>query len=145
MSKKSLVVILAIPALLAIFGSSYVLRWISVLLLGIILGLFLFGVELEVSPQFFKRGQKKVRASDFERMKLLIAKAKKGEVARKLVEEKIIEIYATLSENYSGEYRKLKSEPNEALRLLRSGGDFLENLEKAIKAVEADLDEVGRC
>nr|WP_206205277.1 hypothetical protein [Thermococcus sp. GR6] len=134
----------AIPVLIAVTAGSYMVRWLSVLFLSVLLAFFLFGVELQVARPEFKRVKKVERKTDVERTVALIEKAKSGKVARALIEEKIIEIYATLSEDYNQTYLHLNSDPNEALRVLRSEGDFLDNLEKALTIVEADLNEGRR-
>ncbi|NJD98724.1 hypothetical protein E3E26_02785 [Thermococcus sp. LS1] len=141
---KYLLLLAAVPALVAATAGSYMVRWLSVLFLGVLLALFLFGVELQVARPEFKRAKKVERKTDIERTVALIEKAKSGKVARTLIEEKIIEIYATLSEDYNQTYLNLNSDSNEALRILRSEGDFLDNLEKALAIVEADLNEGRR-
>jgi len=138
---KYAMIVISIPLVIAIVAGSYFVRWFSVLVLGALLTFLLFWVEIKVvSPRKKGRRQEK-RKTDVERTANLIKRARKGAVARALLEEKIVEIYALLSEDYNLTHRTLVSEPNEALRVLRSGGDFLDNLEKALKIVEADLNE----
>jgi len=47
----------------------------------------------------------------------------------------------TLSDDQAKTYRGLHEKPNKALLLLEKEGDFLENLEKALKVVEVDINE----
>jgi len=138
---KAVIVAGIVLLLVATVAGSYLLRWLSVLFLGAFLAFFLFGIEIQVARPRLKRGVKVERKTDVERTVGLIRKARSGKVARSLVEEKIVEIYATLSDDYNSTYHSLLSEPNEALKALRSEGDFLDNLERALKIVEADLNE----
>ncbi len=138
---KAVIVAGTVLLLVATVAGSYFLRWLSVLFLGVFLAFFLFGIEIQVARPRLKRGVKVERKTDVERTVGLIRKARSGKVARSLVEEKIAEIYATLSDDYNSTYHSLLSEPNEALKALRSEGDFLDNLERALKIVEADLNE----
>ncbi|WP_297463698.1 hypothetical protein [Thermococcus sp.] len=135
------IVVSAIMLIAATFLSSYAFRWLAVLFLGTFLAFLLFGFEMRVAIPELRRRIEIERKTDVERTVGLIRKARSGRVARSLVEEKIVEIYATLSDDYNSTYRSLLSEPNEALKVLRSEGDFLDNLERALKIVEADLNE----
>ena len=138
---KAVVVVGSILLLASIMAGSYLVRWLAVLFLGAFLACFLFGVEIKVSIPVPERRAKVERKTDVDRTVALIRKAKTGKVARSLIGEQIIDIYATLSDDYNSTFRSLRSEPNEALRVLNSGGDFLDNLEKALEMVEADLNE----
>ncbi|NJE46097.1 hypothetical protein E3E35_01460 [Thermococcus sp. GR7] len=141
---KAVVIVGAVLLLIATIAGSYMVRWLAVLFLGIFLAFFLFGIEIRVARPRLRRSMQVKRKTDVDRTIALIDKAKTGKVARSLVEEKIIDIYATLSDDYNSTYRSLLSEPNEALKALRSERDFLDNLEKALKIVEADLNEGRR-
>ncbi|ASJ06224.1 hypothetical protein [Thermococcus pacificus] len=138
---KAVIVASIVLLLVATMAGSYLIRWLSVLFLGAFLAFFLFGIEIQVARPRLKRGMKVERKTDVERTVSLIQKARSGRVARSLIEEKIVDIYATLSDDYNSAYRSLLSEPNEAIKALRSEGDFLDNLERALKIVEADLNE----
>ncbi|NJE61816.1 hypothetical protein [Thermococcus sp. 21S7] len=133
--------IAAVPLLIAVIAGSYMIRWLAVLALGGLLAFFLFGFEIRVPLPGREKPERVERKTDVERVATLIERAKGGKVARSLLEEKIAEIYATLSEDYTRTFHALISEPNEALRALRSEGDFLDNLERALKIVEEDLNE----
>ncbi|ACJ17172.1 conserved hypothetical membrane protein [Thermococcus onnurineus NA1] len=141
---KAVVIVGAVLLLIATIAGSYMVRWLAVLFLGIFLAFFLFGIEIRVARPRLRRSMQVKRKTDVDRTIALIDKAKTGKVARSLVEEKIIDIYATLSDDYNSTYRSLLSKPNEALKALRSERDFLDNLEKALKIVEADLNEGRR-
>ena len=138
---KAVLAVSMVLLLVAVFPGPYLIRWLAVLFLGLFLALFLFGFDIRVAVPGFGRSENVERKTDVDRAVALIEKAKKGKVARSLVEERIIEIYATLSDDYNSTYSSLLSEPNEALKVLRSEGDFLDNLERALKIVEADLNE----
>ncbi|NJE05535.1 hypothetical protein E3E36_05135 [Thermococcus sp. M36] len=142
--KGHVLAIAVIPLLIAIIAGSYLVRWLAVLVLGSLLAFLLFGLEIRVPLPKRERELKVERKTDIERMVTLIERAKKGKVARSILEEKIAEIYATLSEDYNRTFHSLTSEPNKALKALRSEGDFLDNLEKALKIVEEDLYENRR-
>lgn len=136
-------VVLAIPfVIIAFVAGSYFARWFGVILGGIILMVILFFLELEEG--YGLRAKKKPKPeirSDFERMVALIEKSKKGKVAREIISDEIRGIYALISEDYTREFYKLKNNPNRALRVLKSEGDFLKNLRKALEIVEVDLNE----
>ncbi|NJE30156.1 hypothetical protein E3E38_03705 [Thermococcus sp. 18S1] len=140
---KVLLVIGSVLVLTATLAGSYMVRWLAVLFLGAVMAFFLFGVEMNVARRRRDREQRVERKTDVDRTVSLLRKARTGRVARSLVEEKIAEIYATLSDDYNSTYHSLITDPNDAIRTLRSEGDFLDNLEKALKIVEADLDESG--
>ncbi|HDZ36215.1 MAG TPA: hypothetical protein ENH81_04810 [Thermococcus sp.] len=140
---RLVVVVSAALIVVSTFMGSYVVRWLAVLFLGAFLGAFLFGLEMRVSRPRLKRREGVERKTEVDRVTALIRRAKTGKVARSLIEESIVHIYATLSDDYNSTYRSLLSEPNEALKALRSEGDFLDNLEKALEIVEADLNESG--
>jgi hypothetical protein len=137
-------VIAMIPLVMAIIAGSYLVRWLAVLALGGVLAFLLFGFEIRVPLPKRERLMRAERKTDVERVTTLIERAKKGKVARSLIEEKIVGIYATISEDYNRTFHSLISEPNDALKVLRSEGDFLDNLEKALKIVEEDLYENRR-
>ncbi|WP_456453052.1 hypothetical protein [Thermococcus sp.] len=132
----------ALPfVLIAIFAGSYILRWMAVVLAALILSVALFGFEIKLRYLPRTRFIPRERKSEFERTVMLISRARSGAVARALIEEKIIDSYAVLADDYNREVSGLKSEPNAALRALHSDGDFLDNLEKALEILEADLNE----
>jgi uncharacterized protein (DUF58 family) len=138
---KAVVIMGSILLLVSVMAGSYMVRWLAVLFLGAFLAFFLFGVEIKVSLPVPELRAKVEKKTDVDRTVTLIQKAKTGKVARSLIEEKILDIYATLSDDYNSTFRSLRSEPNEAIRVLNSEGDFLDNLEKALEIVEADLNE----
>ncbi|AEK73283.1 hypothetical protein GQS_06925 [Thermococcus sp. 4557] len=140
---KVLLIIGSVLVLAATLAGSYLVRWLAVLFLGAVMAFFLFGVEMNVARRRRDREQRVERKTDVDRTVSLLRKARTGRVARSLVEEKIVEIYATLSDDYNSTYHSLITNPNDAIRTLCSEGDFLDNLEKALKIVEADLDESG--
>ncbi|ASJ01953.1 hypothetical protein A3L09_01090 [Thermococcus profundus] len=140
---KTFLALASIPALAGIFFGAYVLRWISVVFLSVVTIFYLFGQELRISYTLPQREERIQRKSEFERSLNMIRKARKGAVSRSLIEDGIIEIYMTLSENPAEVYQRLHREPNRALLELRKGGDFLDNLERALEIVEEDINEGG--
>ena len=141
---KYVMAIVALPLVVAIVAGSYFVRWLAVIVLGTLLAFVFFGTEIQTALPRREKKKARERKTDVERTVALIQRAKKGAVARALLEERIIGIYATISEDYNLTYHSLISGPNEALRVLRSEGDFLDNLERALEIVEADLHENRR-
>ncbi|WP_324735053.1 hypothetical protein VFC49_07715 [Thermococcus sp. SY098] len=134
---------LAVPfALMAFLSGSYLVRWLGVIIAGVILSVVLFGFEIQ--SEYIPRRKRNLISgkSDLERLTSVVKRAKKGKMAREIIAEEIREIYALLYDEYT--HFDLKSNPNEALRLLYSEGDFYENLKKALEIVEADLNEDRR-
>ncbi|WP_297519683.1 hypothetical protein [Thermococcus sp.] len=138
---KSLLAVSVVFLALAVFPAPYAVRWLSVLAMGLLLAVSLFGFEVDIGRPEFQRKPPSEKKTDVDRTVTLIEKAKKGKLARSLLEERIAGIYATLSDDYNSTFHSLMSEPNEAMRVLRSSGDVLDGLEKTLKIVEADLDE----
>ncbi|AHF81238.1 hypothetical protein [Thermococcus paralvinellae] len=134
---------LAAPfALMAFLAGSYLVRWLGVMIAGVILIVVLFG--LEIQSDYVPRRKRNLISgkNELERLTSVVKRARKGKMAREIIAEEIRGIYALLSDEYT--YFDLKSNPNEALRLLYSEGDFYENLKKALEIVEADLNEDRR-
>ncbi len=126
---------LAVPfALMAFLAGSYLIRWLGVMIAGVILIVVLFGLELQ--SEYVPRRKRNLISgkSELERLTSVVKRAKKGKIAREIIAEEIQEIYALLSDE----------NPNEALELIYSEGDFYENLKKALEIVEADLNEDRR-
>lgn len=126
---------LAVPfALMAFLAGSYLIRWLGVMIAGVILIVVLFGLELQ--SEYVPRRRRNLISgkSELERLTSVVKRAKKGKIAREIIAEEIREIYALLSDE----------NPNEALELIYSEGDFYENLKKALEIVEADLNEDRR-
>ncbi len=142
--RRSFLILIALPLIGGIVFGAYVLRWLSVLLLSVITLAYLFGEELRIAYPSMHRKEVVERRDEVERVTKIIEKAKESPVSRSILEEQIIEIYMTLSDNQAETYRKLHEEPNEAILLIRKEGNFLENLEKALNVVEVDIDEGGR-
>lgn len=129
--------VLSIPFLLiASFASSYILRWASLLVAGVIL-LAIFIWEVPIRYRAPKRKKKEENEkTEFERIVSMIKLAEKGEVARSLIEDRIIGIYKTLED------KSFEERPNRALKVLRQSDSFLEGLEKALDVVERDMEEM---
>jgi len=126
---------LAVPfALMAFLAGSYLIRWLGVMIAGVILIVVLFGLELQ--SEYVPRRKRNLISgkSELERLTSVVKRAKKGKIAREIIAEEIREIYALLSDE----------NPNEALELIYSEGDFYENLKKTLEIVEADLNEDRR-
>ncbi|WP_457752475.1 hypothetical protein [Thermococcus sp.] len=143
MKLSRLVALLTLLAFLVVFGEgAYVLRWITVLIFGIALSIILFGWELGLPPIELGTSQSRnMKRDEVKTLTSLIGKAKSGKTARKIIADMIVDIYATVSDDYGATYQKLRSEPNKPMRLVMGDGNFLDNLERAIELVEADINE----
>ena len=143
MRLSRVVALLTVLAFLVVFAEgAYVLRWITVLIFGIALSIILFGWELGLPPlDFGSSSTENEKRDEVKTLSALIGKAKSGKVARKIIADMVADIYATASENYGKTYQRLRAEPNRPMRMIMGNGDFLENLERAIELVEADLNE----
>jgi len=140
---SKMVALLTLLAFLVVFAEgAYILRWITVLIFGIVLSVILFGWELGLPPIELGASQSKSKRRDeVKTLAALVNKAKSGKTARKIIADMVAEIYATVSDDYGKTYQELRSEPNMPMRLIMGDGDFLDNLERAIEIVEADLNE----
>ena len=132
--------VMAIPFLLiASFASSYIVRWASLLVAGVIL-LAIFIWEVPIRYRTPKRIRKEENGkTEFERIVSMIKLAEKGGVARSLVEDRIIGIYEILEDKG---FDEIKKSPNRALRILRQSDNFLEGLEKALDVLEREREEM---
>lgn len=141
--RRSFLILIAPPVLGGVIFGAYVLRWLSVILLSVMTLAFLFGEELKVTYPSRPKKSKAGRKDELERTLNIIKKAEKSPVSRSILEEQIIEMYMTLSDNPAETYRRLHEKPNKALLELRREGNFLDNLEKALRIIEGDIDECG--
>ncbi|AJC71584.1 MAG: hypothetical protein J7K48_00420 [Thermococcus sp.] len=139
--RKSFLILISLPLIGGVVFGTYMLRWLSVLALSLITLAYLFGEELKISYPSVTRRQSVKRRDEVKRIAKIIEKAKKSPLSRSILKEQIIEIYMTLSDDQAKTYRGLHEKPNKALLLLEKEGDFLENLEKALKVVEVDINE----
>lgn len=134
--RLNLALILTAPfVLVAVFAGSYLVRWIAVLIAGtILLAFILEEAELPYIPR--RREQKRRRKEDFERLADVIKMAKKGSVAKQIVLDSLLEIYEIVEEDREKAKTKVKG-----LKITGSGNKFLEDLEKVLEIVEADVNE----
>jgi len=135
----NLALILVFPfVLIAFLAGSYLVRWIAVLIAGVILLAFVLEeTELPYLPR--RRGNVKEKKTDVERLTDVIKMARKGTVARQIISDAILEIYEVLE----GNREKAKARTREIFSSLPEGS-FLDNLENALKMVEADVNENRR-
>ncbi|MCD6140705.1 MAG: hypothetical protein J7J05_07275 [Thermococcus sp.] len=135
----NLALILVFPfVLIAFLAGSYLVRWIAVLIAGVILLAFVLEeTELPYLPR--RRGNVKEKKTDVERLTDVIKMARKGAVARQIISDAILEIYEVLEDNRE----KAKARTREIFSSLPEGS-FLDNLENALKMVEADVNENRR-
>ncbi|USH00358.1 hypothetical protein K1720_02500 [Thermococcus argininiproducens] len=136
----NLVFFLVLPfVLIAFFAGSYLVRWIAVLIAGVILLAFILEeTELPYIPR--RRESKREKRTDVERLADIIKMAKKGTVARQIISDTVLEIYEVLEENRE----KAVERTREVFGSSYQGGNFLENLENALKIVEEDVNENRR-
>ncbi|HDH44577.1 MAG TPA: hypothetical protein ENG66_04205 [Thermococcus sp.] len=135
----NLALILVFPfVLIAFLAGSYLVRWIAVLIAGVILLAFVLEeTELPYLPR--RRGNVKEKKTDVERLTDVIKMARKGAVARQIISDAILEIYEVLEDNRE----KAKARTREIFSSLPEGS-FLDSLEKTLKIVEADVNENRR-
>ncbi len=135
----NLALILVFPfVLIAFLAGSYLVRWIAVLIAGVILLAFVLEeTELPYLPR--RRGNVKEKKTDVERLTDVIKMARKGTVARQIISDAILEIYEVLEDNRE----KAKARTREIFSSLPEGS-FLDNLENVLKMVEADVNENRR-
>ncbi|HII67032.1 MAG TPA: hypothetical protein HA302_03250 [Thermococcaceae archaeon] len=135
----NLALILVFPfVLIAFLAGSYIVRWIAVLIAGVILLAFVLEeTELPYLPR--RRGSMREKKTDVERLTDVIKMAKKGTVARQIISDAILEIYEVLEDNRE----KAKARTREIFSSLPEGS-FLDTLENALKMVEADVNESRR-
>jgi hypothetical protein len=139
---KHIAITTLITLLLMFAFGEYLVRWLLVLLFATVITILLFVVELTFPAPRPRNGESPIRERrEVSALAKLIKKAKNSKTARSLIEERIIEIYSEISEDYKKTYSQLHSDPNDAIKTLRREGDFIDNLEEALKIVEADLNE----
>ncbi|NJF25837.1 hypothetical protein [Thermococcus sp. Bubb.Bath] len=143
MQPSRLVLILTgITAGIMFLEGRYFLHWLTVLAFGVTLAIILFGMELGLpAVGLFREENRGEKRNEVKALAKIIKRAEKGKTARSIIEERIIEAYASASDNYNETFSSLRSNPNEALRALRRGGNFMENLEEALRIMEDDMNE----
>ncbi|AHL23381.1 MULTISPECIES: hypothetical protein [Thermococcus] len=124
---------------LSIVPGEYYVRWIAAFTLAVILGIILIekDVKIPYSPRKEESYTRPLKP-DFERALTIVSRAKAGK--RNLAEEELLEILYTL---YDGEfnYQELRSNPPPALKAFYSSPNPYEGLKRAIKILEAELNE----
>jgi hypothetical protein len=143
MRPSRLVIILTvITAGIMFLEGKYFLHWLTVLAFGVTLAIILFGMELGLpAVGLFREENRGEKRDEVKALARIIKRAEKGKTARSIIEERIMEIYASASDNYNKTFSSLRSSPNEAIMTLRRGGDFMENLEEALRIMEEDMNE----
>lgn len=138
--RVNIVYLLVLPfALVAFFAGSYLVRWIAVLIAGIIFLAFI--LEESELPHLPRRKQgTREKKTDVQRLADVIKLAKKGTIAREIISDAILEIYEVLEDDRD----KAKRRMEEVSSSIHSKGNFLEDLENMIKIVEADVNEDRR-
>jgi len=124
---------------LSIVPGEYYVRWIAVLALAVLLGIIL--LQYDVKIQYSSRWEEdytRPLKPEFERALTIVSRAKAGK--GKLAEEELLEILYVL---YDGKfnYQELRSNPPPALKAFYSSPNPYEGLKKAIKILEAELNE----
>jgi len=138
---KGRVVVVAVLLLLSIAPGEYYVRWISAVALAVFLGAVLIGEDVKIPH---RRGVSEVeyirKRPDFERALTIVKRAKKGG-SGKLIEEELLEMLYILT---GRSYHELRANPPEALRVFYSSRNPYEGLKRALKVLEAELDEDRR-
>jgi len=143
MHPSRLVIILTVTTAGIMFmEGKYFLHWLTVLVFGLTLAIILFGMELGLpAVGLFREENHGEKRDEIKALARIIKRAEKGKTARSIIEERIIETYASASDNYNETFSSLRSNPNEVIMALRRKGDFIENLEAALKIMEEDINE----
>ena len=139
---KGRIVVVAVLLLLSIAPGEYYVRWIGAVALAIFLGAVLIGEDVKIPH---RRSVSEVeyirRRPDFERALNIVKRAKKGG-SGKLIEEELLEMLYILT---GRSYHELRANPPKALRAYYSSRNPYEGLKRALKVLEAELDEDRRC
>lgn len=96
----NLAIILAFPfVLIAFFAGSYMVRWVAVLIAGVILLAFVLEeTEFPYLPR--RRGNVRKKKTDVERLTDIIKMARKRTIARQILSDAILEIYENPSSHH---------------------------------------------
>ncbi|WP_297065996.1 hypothetical protein [Thermococcus sp.] len=136
---KGRLIVAGLLVFLSIVPGEYYVRWIAVFSLAVFLGVILLGQDVRIQyVRNVESPQTRPLKPDFERALRIVERAKKGR--RKLAEEELLEILYTL---YNGKYNyhELRSNPPPALKAFYSSPDPYEGLKRALKILEAELNE----
>ncbi len=143
MHPSRLVIVLSVTTAGIMFlEGKYFLHWLTVLAFGLTLAIILFGMELGLpAVGLFREENHGERRDEVKALARIIKRAKKGKTARSIIEDRIRETYASASDDYNETFSSLSSSPNKAIMTLRREGDFMENLEEALRIMEEDINE----
>ncbi|NJE54415.1 hypothetical protein [Thermococcus sp. 21S9] len=138
-SFKGRIILMGLLVFLSVVPGEYYVRWIAVLALAVLLGIIL--LQYDVKIQYSSRREEdytRPLKPEFERALTIVDRAKAGK--GKLAEEELLEILYIL---YDGKfnYQELRSNPPPALKAFYSSPNPYEGLKKAIKILEAELNE----
>jgi len=129
--------LIGVLSLLAIVPGEYYVRWLAAVFLAVVLGVILVGYDVEIPYSRRVSAESVRRRPDFERALTLVKRAKKGG-SRKLIEEELLEInYVLTGKNF----QELRANPPPALRAFYSSPNPYEGLKRALKILEAELNE----
>jgi len=136
---KGRLIIAGLLVFLSIIPGEYYVRWIAAVSLAVFLGALLIGKDVRIPYERENRDAQTHRLkSDFDRALTIVDRAKAGK--RKLAEDELLEILYTL---YGGRlnYQELRSNPPPALEAFYSSPNPYEGLRKALKILEAEMNE----
>jgi len=138
---KGRIAVVAVLLLLSIAPGEYYVRWIGAVALAIFLGAVLIGEDVKI-PHRGRASEVEYirRRPDFERALNIVKRAKKGG-SGKLIEEELLEMLYILT---GRSYHELRANPPKALRAYYSSRNPYEGLKRALKVLEAELDEDRR-
>jgi len=138
-SFKGRVLLAGLLVFLSVVPGEYYVRWMAVVTLAVVLGMILLEKDVRISYTQRKGEDYGYRLkSDFERALTIVKRAKAGR--GKLAEEELLEILYTLNDGRLS-YIELRSNPPPALKAFYSSPDPYEGLKKALKILEAELNE----
>ncbi len=138
------VVVVAVLVVIIVLSPNFWIKWILVVALGVTLLIMLFWNAELYGRRASSEGEIPQTRDEFEVVARMIRNARRYGTSRKLLEDYFIEAYSFMTEEDPDVlYRKLRDNPNRAIALLRSGGDFVENLKKALGVLEDDVNWEG--
>ncbi|AFK22300.1 hypothetical protein [Pyrococcus sp. ST04] len=124
-----------IPIILGTFAiviGSYVVRWLFTILTAFVL--FVYSIE-GWEPKIRIRMKREFGDNEVQRLSKIILRSKFSDVSKEIIKDHILEAYHMLGY----EYRVLRENPPEGVRLLVSEGDFVENLKKSLDKLEEEI------
>ncbi len=128
---------MAVLVFLSVVPGEYYVRWMAVVFLAFLLGVILVGYDVKIPYRGSASDVEYIKKRpEFERALMIVKRSKKG--SRKLIEDELLEIHYILT---GRNFQELRSNPPPALKAFYSSPNPYEGLKKALKILEAELNE----